>query len=98
MAEARHWYLVLYDVSDDKALHKVHKLLTGWGSPVQYSVFRVRCTIREAVRLRWELTKLVQNQDRLMFVRLCQSCASRVTVQGAQLDPFPSEQPPFIIL
>jgi CRISPR-associated protein Cas2 len=88
----------MYDVSNDKALKKVHKLLTGWGSPVQYSVFRVRCTVRELERLRWELTKLVDNEDRLMIVRLCQSCASRVTVQGAQLDPFPSEQPPFRIL
>jgi CRISPR-associated protein Cas2 len=98
MAEPRHWYLVMYDVSNERTLKSVHKLLTGWGSPVQYSVFRVRCTSRESERLRWELTKLIDTEDRLMFVRLCESCASRVTVQGSQLDPFPSEQPPFRVL
>lgn len=98
MAEPRHWYLVMYDVSNDRSLKKVHKLLMGWGSPVQYSVFRVRCTARESERLRWELTRLVDSGDRLMFVRLCQGCASRVTVQGSKLDPFPTELPPFRIL
>jgi hypothetical protein len=37
VAEPRHWYLVLYDVSDPPALRQVNKTLKGWGKPLQYS-------------------------------------------------------------
>ena len=77
MPEPRHWHLILYDISDDKALRKVHKLMTAWGKPVQYSVFRVRSTQRELERLRFELSKLMEPTDRLLIARLCPSCAAR---------------------
>ena len=50
MPEARHSYLMIYDVMDPKRLRKTHKVLTGWGDPVQYSAFRVRGTARELAR------------------------------------------------
>jgi len=96
MPEPRHWHLVVYDVSEPKILRKVHKTLTAWGKPVQYSVFRVRGTARELERLRFELSLLIASTDRLMVIRLCPGCAGRVTVQGQDLstglDPDP---PPF---
>ncbi len=98
MAEPRHWHLVMYDVSDVKALRLVHKLLTAWGKPVQLSVFRVRCTARELERLRFEITKHLADEDRLMVVRLCTGCAGRVTTRGKMLSVSESEPPPFRIL
>lgn len=97
MAEPRHWYLVLYDVSDPLALRRVHRTLTSWGKPVQLSVFRVRCTTRELEQLRHEITRLLAPDDRLMVVRLCEGCASRVTVRGADMVAFDPEPPPFKI-
>lgn len=98
MPEPRHWHLVVYDVSEPKALRKVHKTLSAWGKPVQYSVFRVRGTARELARLRFELTKLIGANDRLMVIRLCPGCAARVTVQGADLAPLDPDPPPFRIV
>lgn len=99
MAEPRHWHLVVYDVSEPKALRKVHKLLKAWGKPVQLSVFRVRGTGRELERLRYELSLLIAATDRLMVIRLCPGCAGRVTVQGQDLTPgLDPDPPPFRIV
>lgn len=98
MAESRHWHLVMYDVSDPKALRRVHKKLCGWGKPVQYSVFRVRATARELERMRCELARILDPDDRLLIARLCDDCASRVTVRGKDLVPFELDLPPFKIV
>ncbi|HFE46151.1 MAG TPA: CRISPR-associated endonuclease Cas2 [Nannocystis exedens] len=98
MAEPRHWYLITYDVSDPKALRRTHRTLRSWGKPVQYSIFRVRCSERQIQQLRFELANILDSEDRLMIVRLCESCASRVTVQGHNMVSFDPEPPPFEIL
>jgi CRISPR-associated protein Cas2 len=95
MAEPRHWNLVMYDVTEDARLRKVHKLLRGWGKPMQYSVFRVRCTARELERMRFEVMNLLTQEDRLTIVRLCAGCAGRVSVRGAPLSPLEADAPPF---
>lgn len=98
MPEPRHWYLFMYDVVEPKRLRAVHKTLTEWGKPVQYSVFRVRCTARELERLRFELSRILESEDRLMVVRLCDNCASRVTVHGEAIASFELDTPPFHIV
>ncbi|MGI6496948.1 MAG: CRISPR-associated endonuclease Cas2 [Kiritimatiellia bacterium] len=35
----RRFYLVSYDIPDDKRRARVFKLMRGWGERVQYSVF-----------------------------------------------------------
>ena len=98
MPEPRHWYLITYDVSEPRALRKVHKTLSAWGKPVQLSVFRTRCTERELEQLRFKLTKIIDGADRLMIIRLCEGCASRVSVQGDLMVDFDPEPPPFQIV
>lgn len=98
MAEPRHWYLVMYDVSSAPALRKVHKLLTAWGRPVQYSVFRVRASKRDINKLHHELVKLVDADDRLLLIRVCDSCLRSAIIQGRDLEPFDLDPPPFRLL
>lgn len=98
MAEPRHWYLFLYDVTDPKRLRRVHRVMTSWGAAVQLSVFRVRGTAREIERLRFELSKVMTEEDRLVVVRLCGQCVGRVTVRGRQLSAMEDEPPPFRML
>ncbi|AKT41103.1 CRISPR-associated endonuclease Cas2 [Chondromyces crocatus] len=95
MAEPRHWHLVMYDVSEPSTLRKVHKTLSAWGKPMQYSAFRVRGTARELARLRFELSAMIDGKDRLMVIRLCSGCAARVSVQGEALAPLEADPPPF---
>lgn len=98
MAEPRHWHVVMYDIGDETRLRKVHKLLRGWGIPMQYSVFRVRCTARELERMRFEVTSLLGEEDRFTVVRLCPGCASRVSVRGAPVSPLEDDAPPFRVV
>lgn len=98
MPEPRHWYLFMYDVTEPKRLRAVHKAMTRWGKAVQYSVFRARCTVREVERLRFELAQILTDADRLLVVRLCDGCATRVSVSGEPLTTFQLDTPPFHIV
>lgn len=51
----RDWWLVSYDVRDDRRLRETARLLEGYGERVQYSVFRCQLTRTEMAKLRWEL-------------------------------------------
>lgn len=93
MPEPRHWHLVMYDVSEPKSLKRVHKLLCAWGQPVQYSVFRVRATDREFERLRFEISRIVDSTDRVLWARLCNGCAGRIQAHGKSLAPFELDTP-----
>ena len=98
MPEPKHWHLAFYDVFDEVRLRQVRKVLSAWGYPVQFSVFRVRGTKREIERLRFELTRVMAVDDRLMIVRMCTNCAEAVTIRGKELSPFTVDPPPFKIL
>jgi CRISPR-associated protein Cas2 len=76
------WYLVLYDVHDEKRLRLVSRHLEGYGVRVQYSVFRCRLNQREVERLKWELSKIMDGIDELMIVGLCEKCADKVIIKG----------------
>ncbi len=65
----RHRYLVCYDVADPRRLARTHKKLTGFGQPVQYSVFV--CDLSPAARVRLEeaLTEILNlKEDRALIV------------------------------
>lgn len=98
MPEPRHWYLVMYDVSAPAALRKVHKTLTAWGQPVQYSVFRVRGTKRQIHQLHHELVKIVSSDDRLLLIRVCDNCLRTAILEGRDIDAFDLDPPPFKVL
>ena len=78
MSDNKTWYLVSYDIRDPKRLLKVAKHLEGYGSRVQYSIFRCRLNKRAIERLKWELTKIMDPDDDLLVIGLCTKCADRV--------------------
>jgi CRISPR-associated protein Cas2 len=79
MSEKRQWYLVSYDVRDDKRLRLVAKQLKGYGSRIQLSVFRCRLKAKGIERLKWELTKIMAPEDDLLIIGLCEKCADKVS-------------------
>lgn len=93
MAEPRHWYLVMYDISEPAALRKTHKLLSAWGQPVQYSVFRVRGSRRQINQLHHERVRIVSSDDRLLLIRVCDSCVETAIIEGHDLTPFDLDPP-----
>lgn len=75
------WYLVCYDVRDEKRLRKVAKHLEGYGTRLQYSIFRCWLSFTQMQRLRWELTQqYVTPDDDVMFIPLCARCVEGLEV------------------
>lgn len=79
MSEKRQWYLVSYDVSDEKRLRLVAKHLKGYGARIQLSVFRCRLKAKGIERLKWELTKIMAPEDDLLIIGLCEKCSDRIS-------------------
>lgn len=82
-AEKR-WYLVSYDIRDQQRWRNAYKILKGTGERIQYSLFRCRLSKTEMERLRWELQRVLADEDDLMFVHLCPRCAARVQTKGKE--------------
>jgi CRISPR-associated protein Cas2 len=66
MAEAKHWYVICYDITEPKRWRMVYKKLHGYGRRLQYSIFRCRLTVRQMERLHWELEEMLTAEDRLL--------------------------------
>lgn len=78
MGAEKNWHLVCYDVRDPQRWARVYKIMKGVGEHLQLSVFRAHLSGTQLEKLRWELKKVMDEEDDLMIIRLCDSCAQRV--------------------
>lgn len=89
MAADSKWYLVCYDIRDARRLRKVAKHVEGYGTRMQYSVFRCWLSPQQLQRLRWELTQdFVKPEDDVLFIPLCSRC-----VEGLEVTHTATKQP-----
>lgn len=64
-------YIVSYDISDDKRLRRVAKVVEAYGRRVQFSVFRCELTPRKRLRLEAELAAEINHKDdQVLFIDL----------------------------
>lgn len=80
------WRLVSFDTREPRRYRQVIKILKGFATRIQYSVFRARLDDRETERLRWELSRVMAEEDALLVVDLCPHCASRVISKNQVAD------------
>jgi CRISPR-associated protein Cas2 len=75
---SKQWHLVCYDVRDPQRLRLVARKVEGYGTRVQYSVFR--CWLEEVRlnKLLWELSQIMEEEDDLLVIPLCAACAGKV--------------------
>lgn len=67
----RRGYLVFYDVRDPKRLRAMHKLATGYGEMLQYSVYACVLTPARRVELANRIrTTIDLHEDRVIIVDL----------------------------
>ncbi len=67
----RRYVLVSYDISDAKRWRKVYKIVRGYGTHVQYSVFLCQLTAQDEVELQQLLLDVIhQSMDQVIFARL----------------------------
>lgn len=74
MSEIKNCYIVCYDIRCPKRWRKAYKLIEGYGEKVQYSIFRCWLNQRIREKLRWELEKILAQEDSILFIRLSNRC------------------------
>ncbi len=64
-------FIVSYDISDQKRLYAVHKVMKGYGNALHYSVFRCHLSPKGKVELVVALTNIIKHdEDRVMIINL----------------------------
>ena len=77
------FYVIAYDIPDDRRRTKIHKILSGFGTWTQYSLFECFLSRKELVQLKAKLAKhLEETQDSLRFYPLCVNCVEKVETVG----------------
>ena len=76
------FYVVSYDISDDKKRNKVAKILFDFGKRVQYSVFECILEDKHLKKMVSRLKKAVSQEDSVRIYPLCMKCKSSATVMG----------------
>ena len=77
------FYVVAYDISDDKRRTKVHKVLKGFGEWTEFSLFECFLTKKELLQMRAKLDKLLDSRaDRVRIYTLCETCLAKIETVG----------------
>ena len=87
----RNFFVMVYDIPDDKRRAKLAKMLDSLGERVQYSVFELYLTRPELERLIKRIQKvIVEKEDAVRIYELCATCHNKVSCLGqGQKTPAP---------
>ncbi|MCQ2402099.1 MAG: CRISPR-associated endonuclease Cas2 [Lentisphaeria bacterium] len=65
----RSFFLVSYDVTDDKRRSRIAKLMLGYGERIQQSVFCCQLNPREMLHLKEDIKQLIHpDDDQVLFL------------------------------
>jgi len=79
----RSFYLVVYDIHDDRRRVRLHNRLLTYGTPVQYSVFECLLTKAELAKMiRMVQRTIRKREDHVRIYALCEACIKKVKVYG----------------
>jgi len=77
------FYVVAYDIPDDRRRLRLLKALKGFGVHTQYSVFECCLDDRERERMESIIRKIVTpSEDAVKLYLLCRNCTNAATVIG----------------
>ena len=77
--------LVTYDIESDRRRTKIHKVLKGYGTAVQYSVFECFISEDDFETLHYRLQQLLDPNhpdDSIRYYFLCRACVEKVEIDG----------------
>ncbi len=79
----KHFYLISYDIVEDRARLRLMKLLKSHGFHVQKSVFECILSRTQYENLQKKITKMIDLQkDSVRIYRLCNECKEKVEIIG----------------
>ena len=77
------FYVISYDIRDDKRRLKLARTLEAHGERVQYSVFECVLKVNDFETLNASLKELIdEGEDSLRIYRLCPPCVQRISTCG----------------
>jgi len=78
------FFLVCFDIVDDKVRYRVVKVLKGYGVRVQKSVFEcANMTEHRFLKMKSQLEDLIDHsEDTVRYYSLCKSCVKTVEFSG----------------
>jgi len=80
------FFIISYDISDDRRRTKIHNILKSYGQAVQFSVFEVDLTDKQYAKLRSRLNKLIKpEEDSVRFYSLCAYCQNKIERLGGKM-------------
>lgn len=96
MAESdKSFYVVAYDISDNKRRTKVHDVLQGFGRWTQFSLFEVWVTRKQMLMLQQRLARhLKPSEDSVRFYSLCNGCVGKTETIGGDK---PQDEKVFVV-
>lgn len=76
------FYVISYDIIDDKKRAKVADTLLDFGKRVQYSVFECELTDVYLENLVRKLKKIISPEDSIRIYSLCSQCSKSIRILG----------------
>jgi CRISPR-associated protein Cas2 len=80
MRAKKNFYVIAYDVTNDKRRKKVVKLLEKFGKRSNYSVFECMVTDSQLANIRKSLLAIIDTKDcdSIAFYPICLNCYSKI--------------------
>jgi CRISPR-associated protein Cas2 len=76
------FYIVSYDIPDDRKRNRVSKTLLDFGTRVQYSVFECIMDDKLLEKMIKRLSKMITDEDSVRIYALCGKCKGVVKILG----------------
>ncbi len=75
------FYVISYDIPDDRRRNQLAKVLKGFGTRVQYSVFEAHLNRTQYEELKRAVARVIDSsEDSVRCYALCSACTTRIEV------------------
>ena len=75
------FYVISYDIPDDRRRGQLAKVVKGFGTRVQYSVFEAHLNRTQYAELKNAVDRVIDlSEDSVRYYALCSACAGRIEV------------------
>ena len=75
------FYVISYDIPDDRRRNQLAKALKGFGTRIQYSVFEAHLNKTQFEELKRAVASVIDSsEDSVRYYALCNACVGRIEV------------------
>ena len=75
------FYVISYDIPDNQRRNQLAKILKGFGTRVQYSVFEAHLTRSQFEQMKQAVNGIINtNEDSVRYYALCRACTGQIEV------------------